>query len=108
MKYILLAYTNREAWDAATAEMQETQQLPASILKACEFYEQFGKGSWSSPASSSAPRGWPTRRNPRLYATTAVSRSRPTDLLPSPRKFWSASALSTAPATTGQSRLPPK
>ena len=43
MKYILLAYTNREAWDAASAEIAETHKLPESVQKACDFYEQFGK-----------------------------------------------------------------
>lgn len=43
MKYILLAYTNREAWDAANAEMRETGAIPESVQKACDFYEGFGK-----------------------------------------------------------------
>ncbi|WP_163508476.1 YciI family protein [Fodinicola acaciae] len=43
MKYILLAYANREAWDAAETELRETGKMPDSMQKACDFYEEIGK-----------------------------------------------------------------
>jgi hypothetical protein len=39
MKYMLLAYANRAAWDAANAEFLATNQLPAEVQAACDFYE---------------------------------------------------------------------
>ncbi|GLZ43180.1 YciI family protein [Actinokineospora sp. NBRC 105648] len=43
MKYMLLAYTNRDAWEAATREWTETQRMPAEVQAACEFYAELGK-----------------------------------------------------------------
>ncbi|MFF5991536.1 YciI family protein [Prauserella flavalba] len=43
MKYILLAYTNADDWQAAAAQMATTGELPPEVLKACEFYEGLHK-----------------------------------------------------------------
>lgn len=43
MKYILLAYTNREAWEKLTANWDPSADLPAEVQAACDFYETLGK-----------------------------------------------------------------
>ncbi|MGQ0841626.1 YciI family protein [Actinokineospora sp.] len=43
MRYMMLAYTNREAWDAANAEWSATQQMPADVQAACDFFENLVK-----------------------------------------------------------------
>jgi hypothetical protein len=43
MKYILLAYTNVEQWEAVNQEWARTGRMPASVQAACDFYEQIGK-----------------------------------------------------------------
>ncbi|MBM7773427.1 hypothetical protein JOD54_003631 [Actinokineospora baliensis] len=43
MKYMLLAYTNREAWEATTREWTATGQMPAEVAAACEFFAELGQ-----------------------------------------------------------------
>lgn len=43
MKYMLLAYTNVAAWEAANADWVATKEMPAEVQAACDFYENLGK-----------------------------------------------------------------
>ncbi|GLW95161.1 YciI family protein [Actinokineospora globicatena] len=43
MKYMLLAYTNHEAWAAATREWTTTGQMPAEVAAACAFFAELGQ-----------------------------------------------------------------
>lgn len=43
MKYLMLAYTNAEAWENAVANWDPDAPLPQDVQEACEFYELLGK-----------------------------------------------------------------
>ena len=43
MKYLMLAYTNAEAWENAVASWDPDAPLPPEVQAACDFYEQLGK-----------------------------------------------------------------
>jgi hypothetical protein len=43
MKYLLLAYTNAEAWENTAATWDPDGPLPPDVQEACDFYEQLGK-----------------------------------------------------------------
>ncbi len=43
MKYILLAYTNAEAWGEAMANWDPSAPMPKEVQEACDFYEELGK-----------------------------------------------------------------
>ncbi|WP_026421297.1 YciI family protein [Actinokineospora inagensis] len=42
MKYMLLAYTNRAAWEAATREWAASGEMPAEVAAACQFFAELG------------------------------------------------------------------
>jgi hypothetical protein len=39
MRYILLAYSNREAWEGLVAGWDPNAPLPAEVQAACDFYD---------------------------------------------------------------------
>ncbi|OLF13423.1 YciI family protein [Actinophytocola xanthii] len=43
MRYLMLAYTNAEAWEDAAANWNPGAPMPPEVAQACEFYEQLGK-----------------------------------------------------------------
>ena len=43
MKYLMLAYTNAEAWENTVANWDPHGPMPADVQAACDFYEQLGK-----------------------------------------------------------------
>ena len=43
MKYLMLAYTNADAWQDAVANFEPGAPLPPEVQAACDFYEQLGK-----------------------------------------------------------------
>jgi hypothetical protein len=43
MKYMMLAYTNVQAWEEMTASWEPGAPMPESVQQACDFYEQLGK-----------------------------------------------------------------
>jgi hypothetical protein len=43
MKYLMLAYTNVDAWQDAVANWNPDAPLPPEVAQACEFYERLGK-----------------------------------------------------------------
>jgi hypothetical protein len=43
MKYMLLAYTNAEAWAKAMTEWNPDAPMPPDVQAACDFYEELGK-----------------------------------------------------------------
>jgi hypothetical protein len=43
MKYLMLAYTNADAWENAVADWDPGAPMPQDVQEACEFYEQLGK-----------------------------------------------------------------
>ncbi|MBB4907683.1 YciI family protein [Actinophytocola algeriensis] len=43
MKYIMLAYTNAEAWGEAMANWDPNAPMPKEVQEACDFYEQLNK-----------------------------------------------------------------
>lgn len=43
MKYLMLAYTNVQAWQDAMAGWDPTGPMPAEVQAACDFYEQLNK-----------------------------------------------------------------
>ncbi|HEY0453735.1 YciI family protein [Actinophytocola sp.] len=43
MKYLMLAYTNAQAWQNALADFDPNGPLPPDIQAACEFYGALGK-----------------------------------------------------------------
>ena len=43
MKYLMLAYTNADAWQDAVANFDPGAPMPPEVQAACDFYEQLGK-----------------------------------------------------------------
>jgi hypothetical protein len=43
MKYMLLAYTNAEAWEDLRANWAPNAPMPPEMAEACDFYERLGK-----------------------------------------------------------------
>ncbi|MGH3878093.1 MAG: YciI family protein [Actinophytocola sp.] len=43
MKYLMLAYTNAQAWQSAMADFDPDAPMPADAQAACDFYEQLAK-----------------------------------------------------------------
>src|SRR6202008_3948890 len=43
MKYLMLAYTNAQAWQSAMADFDPKAPMPADAQAACDFYEQLAK-----------------------------------------------------------------
>lgn len=43
MRYILLAYSNREAWENIVTNWDPTAPLPKEVQDACDFYEGLTK-----------------------------------------------------------------
>lgn len=43
MKYLMLAYTNVQAWQDTLANWDPNGPMPADVQAACDFYEQLGK-----------------------------------------------------------------
>lgn len=43
MKYILLAYTNVNAWEEMLAGWDPSAPMPKEVQEACDFYEELGK-----------------------------------------------------------------
>jgi hypothetical protein len=39
MRYILLAYSNREAWEGLVADWDPSAPLPPEVQAACDFYD---------------------------------------------------------------------
>lgn len=43
MKYLMLAYTDVDAWEDAVANWDPAAPMPQDAQEACEFYERLGK-----------------------------------------------------------------
>ncbi|OLF06140.1 hypothetical protein BLA60_32900 [Actinophytocola xinjiangensis] len=43
MRYLMLAYTNAQAWEDAVTNWDPNAPMPADVQEACEFYEVLGK-----------------------------------------------------------------
>lgn len=43
MRYLMLAYTNAQAWQDVQANWDPAAPLPPDVQAACDFYEQLGK-----------------------------------------------------------------